>query len=60
MLRFPSYVCMCVKRAGKQKSEMNESEKIPTWAGDLRACGFKVIGLVGVNSIPGTRSNMRS
>ena len=32
----------------------------PTWAGDLRACGFKVMGFVGVNSIPGTRSNIRS
>jgi len=31
-----------------------------TCAGDLRACGFKVMGFVGVNSIPGTRSNMRS
>ena len=43
-----------------QKSTTKEKDQIPTCAGDLRACGFKVIGLVGVNSIPGTRSNMRS
>lgn len=42
-------------RSQEQKKDSN-----PTCAGDLRACGFKVMGLVGVNSIPGTRSNIRS
>lgn len=43
-----------------QKSKTKKKDSNPTCAGDLRACGFKVMGLVGVNSIPGTRSNMRS
>ena len=43
-----------------QKSRTKEKDGNRTCAGDLRACGFKVMGFVGVNSIPGTRSNMRS